>query len=98
MEFDVPSRNDDNKMAILDMKVWLDEDNNIMFQHFEKPTASKNIMHAMSAQSVSCRNSVHTQELLRRMLNSSLQLDWRTCVAPVLSEYMLRMGILRNIG
>ena len=91
MEFDVPSRNDDNKMAILDMKVWLDEDKNIMFQHFEKPTASKNIMHALSAQSVSCRNSVHTQELLRRMLNSSPQLDWRTCVAPVLSEYMLRM-------
>ena len=91
MEFDVPGRNDDNKMAILDMKVWLDEDKNIMFQHFEKPTASKNIMHALSAQSVSCRNSVHTQELLRRMLNSSPQLDWRTCVAPVLSEYMLRM-------
>ena len=91
MEFDVPSRNDDKKMAILDMKVWLDRESNIMFQHYEKPTASKNIMHALSAQSLSCRNSVHTQELLRRMLNSSPQLDWRTCVAPVLSEYMLRM-------
>ena len=91
MEFDVPSRNSDSKMAIIDMKVWLDEDRNIMFQHYEKPTASKNIMHAMSAQSVSCRNSVHTQELLRRMLNSSPQLDWKTGVAPVLSEYMLRM-------
>ena len=85
------SRNDDKKMAILDMKVWLDRESNIMFQHYEKPTASKNIMHALSAQSLSCRNSVHTQELLRRMLNSSPQLDWRACVAPVLSEYMLRM-------
>ena len=48
-------------------------------------------MHAKSAQSVSCRNSVHTQEILRRLLNSSPLLDWKTCVAPVLSEYMLRM-------
>ena len=73
------------------MKVWMNEDGNILFEHYEKPTASKNILHAKSAQSVMCRNSVHTQELLRRMLNSSPLLDWRSCVAPVLTEYMLRM-------
>ena len=56
MEFDVPSRNTDRKMAILDMKVWMEENGNIVFQHYEKPTASKSIMHALSAQSVSCRN------------------------------------------
>ena len=61
MEFDVPSRNSSEKMPILDMKVWIDkEEGNIMFQHYEKPTTSKSIMHAKSAQSVSCRNSVHT--------------------------------------
>ena len=64
---------------------------NIIFQHYEKPTASHNIMHANSAQSISCRNSVHTQELLRRLLNSSPLLDWKTEVAPVLSVYMARM-------
>ena len=62
-----------------------------MFQHYEKPTASQNIMHAKSAQSISCRTSVHTQEILRRLFNSSPLLDWRTCVAPVISMYMLRM-------
>lgn len=92
MENDVPSRNTDRKMAILDMKVWIEkEEGNVMFQHFEKPTASKNIMHAHSAQSITCRNSVHTQEIVRRLLNSSPFLDWKTCVAPVLTEYMLRM-------
>jgi hypothetical protein len=66
MECDVPSRNTNGKMAILDMEVWIDkEEGNIIFQHYEKPTASHNIMHALSAQSVSCRNSVHT-------VNSSL--------------------------
>ena len=48
-------------------------------------------MHANTAQAVSCRNSVHTQEIMRRLLNSSPLLDWKSCVAPVLSEYMLRM-------
>ena len=92
MEFDVPSRNVDKKMAILDMKVWLGRTNgDIMFQHYEKPTASKCIMHAMSAQPITCRHSVHKQANLRRLLNSSPQLDWKSEVAPVLSEYMLRM-------
>ena len=90
MEYDVPSKNIDNKMPILDMKVWM-EDGDIMFQHYEKPTASGNIMHANAAQSVTCRNSVHTQEILRRLLNSSPLLDWESSVAPVLSQYMLRM-------
>ena len=41
MEYDVPTKNTDDKMAILDMKVWLEkEDGNILFQHYEKPTDS----------------------------------------------------------
>jgi hypothetical protein len=92
MEFNIPSRNSDQKMPILDMEVWIEkEEGNIMFQQYEKPTASKSIMHANSAQSASCRNCVHTQEILRRLLNSSPLLDWKTCVAPVLSFYMSRM-------
>ena len=85
-EFDVPSRNNDNKMAILDMKVWMENnDGNIMFQHYEKPTASRSIMHADSAQAVTCRNSVHTQEILCRLPNRSPLLEWETSVAPVLT-------------
>ena len=72
MEHDIPSKNIDNKMPILDMKVWIERSSgNIMFQHYEKPTASGNIMHANTAQAVTCRNSVHTQEIMRRLLNSS---------------------------
>ena len=79
-------------MPILDMELRIDnQEGNRMFQHFEKPTASKSILHANSAQSVSCRKSVHTQEILRRLLNTSPLLDWKLCVAPVLSQYMLRM-------
>ena len=92
MEYDVPSKNRDEKMPILDMKVWVEKsEGNILFQHYEKPTASREILHAQSAQSVTCRNSVHTQEIIRRLLNSSPLLDWNVSVAPVLSDYMLRM-------
>ena len=53
--------------------------------------ASQKIMHAMSAQSISCKNSVHTQEIIRRLLNSSPMLNSRDEVAPVISNFMARM-------
>ena len=61
MEYEIPNNSDDKKMPILDMKVWMSEEGDILFQHYEKPTSSKNIMHARSALSVSCKSSVHTQ-------------------------------------
>ena len=92
MEYDIPDKNVDKKMPILDMKVWINkETGNIMFQHYEKPTASKNILYANSAQPITCRNSVHTQEILRRILNCSPELDWSKEIAPILTEYMRRM-------
>ena len=53
MEEDIPSRNPDAKLAILDMKVWLDEDRCAVYQHYEKQVASKQILKAKSAQSSS---------------------------------------------
>jgi hypothetical protein len=91
MVADFPSNNDDNKMAVLDMKVWINEEGIIMHEHFEKPMSSKKIMHATSAISASCKRSVHTQEVLRRLFNSSRRLDWKTEIAPVITEYMGRM-------
>ena len=92
MKEDYPNKNDDKKLPILDMKVWQDDKEGfILFQHYQKPMASKNVMHAQSAQSDSCKKCVHTQEIMRRLLNSSSRLDWNTEVAPVISVYMSRM-------
>ena len=50
MEEDYPSKNSDGKMPILDMKVWQDsQEGFILFQQYQKPMASKKILHAMSA-------------------------------------------------
>ena len=83
------------------MKVWMTDEKYLLFQHYEKPTASKNILHAhaQSSQSVSCKNSVHTQEILHRILNTSPMLDLSSCVAPVLTDDMLpiiRHGKMRD--
>ena len=91
MEKEYPSNNSDCKMPVLDMKVWMDQDGIILYQHFEKPMASKKVMHAQSAQSGPCKRNVHKQEVLRRLLNSSARLDWDSQVAPVITTYMGRM-------
>ena len=52
-------------------------------------------MHAESLIFFTYQHSVHTQEIMRRLLNSSPLLDWKTNVAPVISKYMLCM---RNSG
>ena len=90
IEADYPSKNFDGKMPILDTKVWMAE-GEIMFKHYEKPMSSKDVLHAKSAQSMTCKRSVHVQEVLRRMLNTSPKLDWQEHGAPCVTEYMTRM-------
>ena len=91
MEEDHPSRHSNKKMPMLDMNVWADDNGYIMYTHYQKPASSTKVMDASSAQSAACKKSVHVQELLRRILNTSTRLDWLAEVAPVLTEYMTRM-------
>ena len=91
MEADWPSKNRDRKMPILDMKVWTNGEGTLLYQHYEKDVSSKTVLNAKSAHSAACKRGVHTQEVVRRLLNSSHRLDWRTEIAPVVTEYMRRM-------
>ena len=91
MEEDYPGRNSDGKLPILDMKVWIDEEHFVVFQHFEKQMANRQILQSQSAQSDKCKRSVHVNELVRRILNTSARLDWSEFVGPVLTDYCVRM-------
>ena len=91
MEGDYPSNNQSGKLPILDMRVWINQEGYLLYEHYEKPMSSKRVMHSQSAQSGTCKKSVHVQEILRRMLNMSSRLNWKECGAPVVSEYMARM-------
>ena len=88
---DYPTKNNNGKMAVLDMNVWMNVENFILYEHYEKPMSCKKVMHADSAISPSCKRSVHTQEVLRRLFNCSRRLDWETEVAPKISCYFSRM-------
>ena len=93
MEADWPTKNEDGKLPILDMKVWLSGKGEILYQHYEKPMASKTVLHSKSAHPQHCKKSVHVQEIIRRLVNCSRKLDWESDTAPVISEYMLRMKL-----
>ena len=86
MEGDWPSKNEDKKMPILDMKVWVDESGTVLYQHYEKKVSSKTVLNAKSAHSAACKRSVHTQEVLRRLLNTSHRLDWEEETGPIVTE------------
>ena len=91
MEGDWPSKNQDKKMPILDMKVWKDEEGTLLYQHYEKIVSKKTVINAKSAHSAACKRGVHTQEIIRRLLNTSHRLSWEGETAPVITEYMKRM-------
>ena len=91
VEEDMPSRHDDNKLPILDMKVHLDKDRFIIYKHYKKEVSSKLVISERSAHSTSGKRSVHVSEMLRRMLNTSRRLDWNVYAAPVLQNYLERM-------
>ena len=91
MEGDWPSKNEDGKMPILDMQVWMDQEGTLMYKHYEKKVSSKTVLNAKSAHSAACKRSVHTQEVMRRLLNTSHRLSWEEEAAPIITEYMDRM-------
>ena len=93
MEVDCPSNNEDSRMPILDMKVWMGEDSTILYKHYEKKVASKQILHAQSAQSSMCKRNVHKMEIVRRLLNTSNKLDWKEYAVPCLNEDMKWMQV-----
>ena len=86
MEADHPGRDDNRKLEILDMKVWLDDDRMAVYQHNEKAVSNKQVEHAQSAlcNSASANCTVHVNEITRRILNTSSKLDWNNQTAPIL--------------
>ena len=90
MEVDMPSNYEDNKIPILDMKVYK-EDDFIVYEHYAKPMATELIISARSAHSEQTKRSVNISECVRRMMNTSPRLSWDDYVVPHLNEYARRM-------
>ena len=65
---------EDQKLPVLDLKIFLNEDNKIRHEFYEKPTRNQRVILPSSALSWGQKRTIHTQELIRRLKNTSFEL------------------------
>ena len=88
---DAPSNHLDNKMPVLDLKVWLDDVNqSINYIFYEKPTKSKLVISKISALPKSTKMKCLTQEVFRRLHNTkeSIMEEYKI---DILDNYMQKL-------
>ena len=93
LEVNFPSNNKDNKMPILDLKVWVEQRghrNIITYEFYSKDVPSKTVTDSVSAIPWNIKHTVLTQGVLRILLNCSRELPWNILVQQV-NEMMARM-------
>ena len=75
LEEDCPANYADNKVPILDIKVWVNEDGKIRHEYYSKSVSSKSVIDARSAMPREDKRTVLTQDLLRIILRCSPELE-----------------------
>ena len=90
LEADYPAKYEDRKVPILDLKVWVNEDNQIIHEYYMKPVASKAVINNRSAMPLRDRRTVITQEILRILLRCSPLLPSGNVRAHI-EQYMMRL-------
>ena len=66
---DYPSKHLTGRMPLLDLEVWVDEEEKVMFNFFEKPMASRFTIPVSSAHNWKQKMTILTREAIRRLLN-----------------------------
>ena len=87
---DTCDKNQDKKLPMLDVKVYLDENQRLIHDHFEKSTKNKRVILASSALSWAQKRTIHTQECIRIMRNTSVFLGEKV-QNENLSTYMKKL-------
>ena len=90
LEADYPAKYEDKKVPILDLKVWVNEDNKVVHEYYMKPVASKAVIDNRSAMPLRDKRTVITQEILRIILRCSPLLPCDS-VRAHMEQYMLRL-------
>ena len=93
---DTPCNYADGKIPVLDLKVNVNctENNRVDFEFFEKPTKNPRVILANSALSFSAKRTILTQECLRRLRNTKIELGPEV-QKIYLDQFMLK---LKNSG
>ena len=99
LEVDYPSQHGDGKLPVLDLKMWVEENEKnreqrgyqvVMHEFYAKEVSSKSVVNAKSALSWGSKRTILTQEVLRILLNCSPKLPWEVVVSHV-NNMMLRL-------
>ena len=104
LEIDYPSKHEDGKMPMLDVKIWTEkkeregntenEENEtktvIMHEYYQKEVSSKRVIHEKTAMSKKQKRTVLTQELIRILLRCSPLLPWTETVKHV-NRFVMRL-------
>ena len=77
-------------LPTLDLSIWVRDDNKTMYKFFQKPMASNMVLQRCSAMPENMRVASLTQEMIRRMLNTSEDLDDSARV-EVVDEYAQKL-------
>ena len=96
-EEDYASKNDDQLLKILEFKVCVkrEEQNGLLkpkinYSHYYKPVSNWQLMHAKSAMPASVKRTTLTQEGLRILRNTKLEIPWSE-KAEMLSDFSARL-------
>ena len=91
---DIPSRYDDNRLPILDLKVWIGEAEpnvyKVMTSHYMKDVSTRAVINEKSSHPKSMKKNVLINEALRILRNCSEFLEWEE-TAGHLSYFMKRL-------
>ena len=93
MTIDYPSKYVDNKVPMLDIKMWIeviDDIARIVYEHYEKKMATKSVVHAKSAIPMKTKRTILTQEMLRILLHCSRYITWES-VCRHLNDFTKKM-------
>ena len=101
LEEDYPSKNGDNKLPILDLKVWVRQEEveveglattrpRLFYQYYRKEVSNWQLIPALSAMPNTVKRTALTQYGLRILRNSKLELEWEA-KAEMLSTFCERM-------
>ena len=94
LTFDCPSKNQDRKLPILDVKMWVEKEQNgkstIMHEFYQKDMSSKHVVHSRSGMSTQQKRTILTQEALRILQRCSENLNEKI-TKEHLSEFSRKM-------
>ena len=77
MKVDFPSAHSNDRIPILDMEVWMSKEQEISFNHYSKPMASRDVIMARSAFTTREKKNILLEEASRRLRNCSPHCTWQ---------------------